>query len=226
MRAKILKLLGLPALTLAGAVMAQPQELSEHELGAIRGKYTVSGQDYYFGLLMQTRYIQPDGQVRQADMQVEISAASGMQVTVSDAVTATSESAQFELLGQQSGLQQRIQIAGSSNRAFNDMSLAEGTLTPLENGVVVAIGQQWVSSQGDVLFSTQTGQLGMQINLPSGAAVQGILNQSGNGQLLQSIDIHGGAQAISNLSDLRYAGIDIGTIPTGVLAQQLLGLNH
>ena len=226
MRSRMLKLLGLSALTLASAVMAQPQELSESELGAIRGKYTVSGQDYYFGLLMQTRYIQADGQVRQADMQVEISANAGMQISVSDSVNATADTPEFDLLGQQSGLQQRIQIAGSSNRAFNDMSLAEGTLTPLENGVVVAVGQQWVSSQGDVLFSTQAGQLGMQINLPTGVAVQGVLNQSGTGQLLQSIEIQGGAQAISNLSDLRYAGIDIGTLPTGVLAQQLLGLNH
>lgn len=226
MRAKMLKAMVWPGLILASAVMAQPRELSEEELGAIRGKYTVSGQDYYFGLLMQTRYIQTDGQIRQADMQVEISAAAGIQVSVSDAVQATSENAVFDTLGQQAGLQQRIQIAGNTNRAFNDLSLAEGTLSPLQNGVVVAVGQQWVSAQGDVLFSTQAGQLGMQISLPSGVAVQGVMNQDGTGQLLQSINIHGGAQGISNLSELRYAGIDVGTLPTSVLAQQLLGLNQ
>ncbi|MGI2258883.1 hypothetical protein [Shewanella sp. GXUN23E] len=226
MQTNVIKVVLLSGTLLAGNVLARLNELSEQQLGSIRGKYTVSGQDYYFGLLMQTRYLQADGQIGQANMQLEIHSAGLVQVTVAEAVTATDQSMDLNTLGQSAGLQQRIQIGGNANQGLNDLNLAAGQLAALPQGVEVAVGQQWVSSNGEVIYSTQPGQLGMQITLPGAVSVQGLVNTSGSGQLLQTIDLQGSGLGISNLTQLRYAGIDVGSLSGAVLAQQLLGLNY
>lgn len=211
---------------LSGSVLAATPELgpltkfkplSDNELAAMSGKYTVSGRDYYFGLQMQTRYLQNDGVMRQVLMQVELnmSASPSVVVRVGEPTTSTDEQLTLTTLGQESGLQQRIQIAGDRNRALNDLDLRQGRLSA--DGTEIGLGQTRTSTDEQITFSAVPGTLGYRVNLPSGQAEQGVLKQNGHGQLLQNIHIDGANHEVINQSLLRYDGI-----PTGPSRGQLL----
>ncbi|MDR8525195.1 hypothetical protein [Shewanella fidelis] len=196
--------------------------LHDSELAEMRGKYTENGQDFYFGLHMQTHYIDTQGAAQQVHMQVELAQVAGgptMRITVGDTVSNTNGAVNLSRHGQQGGLQQSIQIAGDFNRVDNQFDLAPGSLTPLVNGVEIVIGQTLVNSRGDVVYSTAEGQLGYQVAMPTGAFAQGVASQGGNGQLLQSIRVDGAFHQVSNHSLIRYNGISL-----GVKQRQLMGM--
>ncbi|WP_352260023.1 hypothetical protein, partial [Psychrobacter sp. TB55-MNA-CIBAN-0194] len=92
------------------------------------------GQDYYFGLQMQTQFIQDNGVQQQVGMQIEFSQVDNqpsVNITISDPNAISSNNGfQLDALGQTAGLQQRIQIAGSKNLAVNELDMAQGRLTP------------------------------------------------------------------------------------------------
>ncbi|MGS0825079.1 hypothetical protein ACVBIO_04635 [Shewanella sp. 0m-8] len=198
--------------------------LLDQELAELRGKYTQNGQDFYFGLHMQTHYINEQGVTQQVQMQVEMSNASSgpaMRITVADAVSSTGDSLDLSASGQQTGLQQRIQIAGDFNQVNNQLDFEPGSLNPLANGVEIVIGQSLVSSSGNVVYSTADGQLGYQVDMASASFGQGVSSQGGNGQLLQSITVNGTFHQISNRSLIRYQGIDLGVKERQILGQQV-----
>ncbi|GIU06679.1 MULTISPECIES: hypothetical protein [unclassified Shewanella] len=196
--------------------------LLDEELAELRGKYTENGQDFYFGLQMQTHYINEQGVPQQVQMQIEMSnAISGpaMRITVADSVTSTAESLELSASGQQTGLQQRIQISGDFNQVNNQLDFEPGSLDPLANGVEIVIGQSLVSSSGNVMYSTADGQLGYQVDMQSASFGQGVSSQGGNGQLLQSIRIDGAFHQVTNHSLIRYNGIEL-----GVKQRQIMGM--
>ena len=198
--------------------------LLDEELAELRGKYTENGQDFYFGLHMQTRYLNDQGVTQQVQMQVEMSnAANGpaMRITVADTVFSTAENFELSASGQQTGLQQRIQIAGDFNQVNNQLDFEQGNLNPLTNGIEIVIGQNLMSSNGHVVYSTSNGQLGYQVDMQSASFGQGVSSQGGNGQLLQSINIDGAFHQISNHSLIRYQGIGLGVKERQLLGQQV-----
>ncbi|MEI6860194.1 MAG: hypothetical protein V5788_10590 [Shewanella sp.] len=202
----------------------QKLALSDEMLATMRGKFTQSGQNYYFGLQMRTQYITAGGVLRQVQMQVELNLqgdAPTAKVTIDEPVTVSDKSSiSLTSFGQQSGLQQRIQIAGNSNNAINDMDIGEGRLLSL-SGPQLDVGQILLSSDEQVLFSTHAGGLGYRISLPGGGATQGIVNNNGNGQLIQSIDIGGAFHGVSNQVIIRYQGVDIGSYHNQVMTQKI-----
>ncbi|UJF21780.1 hypothetical protein [Shewanella sp. OMA3-2] len=224
-------------LAIVAPVMASPpslsvfqysQVLTDFELGSMKGKYTNNGQDYYFGLQMQTQFIQENGTQQQVGMQIEFAQVdnqSSVNITISDPnAMSGSNGFQLDALGQTSGLQQRIQIAGSENLAVNELDMGQGRLTPLIQGVNVAIGTTLVSNNGNTIFSTNANTVGYQVELPSGKASQGISYQNGNGQLVQSIFINGLSHGVINQSTLRYDGMPVGPIHSNILGRQISDL--
>ncbi|GIU48283.1 hypothetical protein TUM4438_29320 [Shewanella sairae] len=197
--------------------------LLDEELAELRGKYTESGQDFYFGLHMQTHYIDASGAAQQVQMQVEMSNASSgpaMRITVADALVSNGEGLTLSSGGQQSGLQQRIQIAGDFNRVNNQLDFEQGTHTPLVGGIEITIGQNLVSGSG-VMYSATEGQLGYQVGMSSASFGQAVSTQGGNGYLLQSIKVDGAFHQISNRSLIRYQGVDIGVKQRQIMGQQV-----
>ncbi|ACA88382.1 hypothetical protein [Shewanella woodyi] len=199
-------------------------ELPDEVLATMRGKYTQSGQDYYFGLQMRTQYLTAQGVSRQVQMQVELSLlgdSPAVVVSIEEPVTVSDgSSVSLTSLGQQTGLQQKIQIAGDQNRALNDMDIGEGRLQAL-GGAQFDIGQTLISGDGHVVFSTQPGGLGYQVSLPGGSATQGVVINNGNGQLIQSINIGGAFHGVSNQAMIRYQGVDIASQHNQLMAQHI-----
>ncbi|MGL4475383.1 MAG: hypothetical protein ACRCT7_13170, partial [Shewanella sp.] len=83
------------------------------------------------------------------------------------------------MYGQESGLQQRIQIAGENNSVGNDFRLGSGQLAPLAQGQTIALGQVLQSQDGQRLYSAVAGQFGMQVQLGQNQSQQMLLNQNG-----------------------------------------------
>ncbi|MBV7314082.1 hypothetical protein [Shewanella sp. NIFS-20-20] len=206
------------------AVFATAQSLSDIELGQQRGRYIVSGQAYYFGLLMQTHYLDHHGVTQQASMQLEINP-QGLTVTVAESQLVMGEYVEANLYGQASGLQQRIQIAGEDNHVINDFSLGSGQLAPLVGGQQVSLGQVLVSEDGQRQYSAVPGHFGIQLQLNNGQSQQMLLNHDGGRQLLQSTTVNGSHHQIINSSQLQFGGVHFGRLGTSILAQQLLGNN-
>ncbi|MBO1896363.1 hypothetical protein HNW13_011340 [Shewanella sp. BF02_Schw] len=224
-------------LTIAAPVMASSpsltvfqhsQVLTDFELESMKGKYTNNGQDYYFGLQMQTQFIQDNGVQQQVGMQIEFSQVDNqpsVNITISDPNAISSNNGfQLDALGQTAGLQQRIQIAGSKNLAVNELDMAQGRLTPLLQGINVAVGTTLVSNNGNTTFSANGNTVGYQVELASGRASQGISYQNGNGQLVQSIFIDGLSHGVINQSTLRYDGMPVGPIKSNILGRQISDL--
>ncbi len=194
--------------------------LSDSELAKLRGKYTASGQDFYFGLQMQTRYVDAQGSAQQVQMQVEM-ARSGMHITIGEPADNYDGGIVLSTVGQKSGLQQQIQIAGDFNQTNNRFDFEQGTLDTLQNGVEVTISNNLVNSSGDVVYSISSGVLGYQIQIGSAQATQGIASTAGSGQLLQAINVNGSFHQISNSTLIRYQGIDLGVNESQILGQQV-----
>ncbi|MFT6132520.1 MAG: hypothetical protein ACJAW2_001242 [Shewanella sp.] len=224
-------------LTIAAPVMASSpsltvfqhsQVLTDFELESMKGKYTNNGQDYYFGLQMQTQFIQDNGVQQQVGMQIEFSQVDNqpsVNITISDPNAISSNNGfQLDALGQTAGLQQRIQIAGSKNLAVNELDMAQGRLTPLLQGINIAVGTTLVSNNGNTTFSANGNTVGYQVELASGRASQGISYQNGNGQLVQSIFIDGLSHGVINQSTLRYDGMPVGPIESNILGRQISDL--
>ncbi|WP_434952922.1 hypothetical protein ACRWQL_07420 [Shewanella sp. HL-SH4] len=224
-------------LTIAAPVMASSPSLSvfqhsqiltDFELGIMKGKYANNGQDYYFGLQMQTHFIQDNGTQQQVGMQIEFAQVDNqpsISISISDPnVVDSQDGFQLDTLGQTAGLQQRIQIAGDENLAVNEFDMAQGRLTPLLQGIDVTVGTTLVSQNGGTTFSTNANTLGYQVELVSGQASQGISYQAGNGQLVQSISINGLSHGVINKSTLRYDGMPIGPVQSNILGRQISDL--
>ncbi|GGB54299.1 hypothetical protein K8B83_20510 [Shewanella inventionis] len=210
------------------SVFQQSQVLTDFELDSMKGKYTNNGQDYYFGLQMQTQFIQDNGVHQQVGMQIEISQVDNqplINITISDPNAVDSQQGiELDSLGQSAGLQQRIQIAGSENLAINELDMAQGRLTPLSHGINVSVGTTLVSQNGSTRFSANANSLGYQVELASGSATQGMSYQNGNGQLVQSIFIDGLSHGVINQSTLRYDGMPVGPIESTILGRQISDL--
>ncbi|QDE29965.1 MULTISPECIES: hypothetical protein [Shewanella] len=213
-----------PSLT----IFQHSQVLTDFELDSMKGKYINNGQDYYFGLQMQTQFIQDNGVQQQVGMQIEFAQVDNqpsVNITISDPnVVASQNSFQLDTLGQTAGLQQRIQIAGNENLAINELDMAQGRLAPLLNGINVAVGTTLVSNNGNTIFSANSNTVGYQVELASGRANQGISYQNGNGQLVQSIFIDGLSHGVINQSTLRYDGMPVGPIESNILGRQISDL--
>ncbi|MBB1319091.1 hypothetical protein H5123_15770 [Shewanella sp. SR43-4] len=213
-----------PSLT----VFQHSQVLTDFELESMKGKYTNNGQDYYFGLQMQTQFIQDNGVQQQVGMQIEFTQVNNqpsVNITISDPNAISSNNGfQLDALGQTAGLQQRIQIAGSENLAINELDMAQGRLTPLVQGINVTVGTTLVSNNGNTTFSANGNTVGYQVELASGRASQGISYQNGNGQLVQSIFIDGLSHGVINQSTLRYEGMPVGPIESNILGRQISDL--
>lgn len=203
------------------SVFSQHQPLSDTELAAMSGKYMVSGQEYYFGLQLQTTFLQSNGISRQVQMQVEVdvAAAPTVAVRVGEATSPTAGALQFTTLSQQSGLQQRIQVAGSQNYATNDLDMHQGRLTVA--GSAIPLGQTAISTDNSISFSAAPGALGYQVNLPAGLAEQGLIHSNSKGLLLQGVRIDGAHHNVINRASIRYDGISIGAIKSQLLQRQL-----
>jgi hypothetical protein len=232
-----MKLCMMLLLTVAAPVMASSpslsvfkhsQVLTDFELDSMKGKYINSGQDYYFGLQMQTKFIQDNGIQQQVGMQIEIAQVNNqpsISITISDPNAINSQNGfQLDTLGQTAGLQQRIQIAGDENLAVNEFDMGQGHLTPLLQGINVAVGTTLVSHNGSTTFSANANTIGYQVDLVSGNASQGISYQDGNGQLVQSIFINGLNHGVINQSTLRYDGMPVGPIESNILGRQISDL--
>jgi hypothetical protein len=210
------------------SVLQGSQILNDAELDAMKGKFTDNGQDYYFGLQMQTQFLQDNGIQDQVSMQVEFTQVNNQpSIIISVSETGqldTSPVVELDTLGQSVGLQQRIQIAGDTNLAVNDLTMSQGRLDPLANGVTLSLGTSLVSSNGTSVFSANTGSLGYQVNLASGQATQGVNYGQGNGRLLQSIAIEGINHGVINQSTIRYDGMSVGTLNTSLLGRQISDL--
>lgn len=210
------------------SVFTHSQVLTDFELDAMKGKYTNNGQDYYFGLQMQTQFIQDNGVQQQVGMQIEISQIDNrpfINITISDPDAVDSQNEfNIDSLGQSAGLQQRIQIAGNENLAVNELDMAQGRLASLPQGVSIALGTTLVSQNGDTTFSTNPNTMGYQIELASGKASQGLNYQDGNGQLVQSIFIDGLSHSVINQSTIRYDGMPVGPIQSNILGRQISDL--
>jgi hypothetical protein len=210
------------------SVLQGSKILNDVELDAMKGKFTDNGQDYYFGLQMQTQFIQDNGIQDQVSMQVEfirINDQPSIVINVSEAGQIdNSQVVELDALGQSVGLQQRIQIAGDTNLAVNDLSMSQGRLDSLPNGMALSLGTSLVSSNGTSVFSAQGGALGYQVNLASGQATQGVNYGQGNGQLLQSIAIEGINHGVINQSTIRYDGMSVGTLNSSLLGRQISDL--
>lgn len=213
-----------PSLT----VFQHSQVLTDFELESMKGKYTNNGQDYYFGLQMQTQFIQDNGVQQQVGMQIEFTQVNNqpsVNITISDPNAISSNNGfQLDALGQTAGLQQRIQIAGSENLAINELDMAQGRLTPLVQGINVTVGTTLVSNNGNTTFSANGNTVGYQVELASGRASQGISYKNGNGQLVQSIFIDGLSHGVINQSTLRYEGMPVGPIESNILGRQISDL--
>ncbi|MGL5392770.1 MAG: hypothetical protein ACRDA8_15575 [Shewanella sp.] len=207
-------------------LMANSLPLTDAELGQQRGRYIVSGQAYYFGLLMQIQYLDNAGVAQQASMQVEINP-QGVTMTVADQGVTPGKANPItsELYGQVSGLQQRIQVAGEDNKVMNDFVFAQGQLAPLAGGQQITLGQVLVSQDGQRLYSAMPGQFGVQVQLDNGQSQQMLVSQNGSRQLLQAVDISGSQYQMLNLSQLQFEGVNFGKLTNSILAQQLLN-NH
>ncbi len=70
----------LASIGLASTGLESKVPLSDTELAQLRGKYTKSGQDFYFGLQMQTRYVDAQGMAQQVQMQFEFAVVSHFSV--------------------------------------------------------------------------------------------------------------------------------------------------
>ncbi|MFT5879739.1 MAG: hypothetical protein ACI86X_000859 [Moritella sp.] len=203
------------------SIFAQHQPLSDSELAAMSGKYTVSGQEYYFGLQLQTTFLQSNGISRHVQMQVEldVSTSPTVAVRVGERATPTAEPLQFTTLNQHSGLQQRIQVAGSQNYATNDLDMQQGRLTAAGNAI--PLGQTAISTDNSISFSAVPGGLGYQVSLPAGLAEQGLIHSNNKGLLLQGVRIDGANHNVINRASIRYDGVSLGSIKSQILQRQL-----
>ncbi|MBB1322959.1 MULTISPECIES: hypothetical protein [Shewanella] len=232
MKLSMMLLLAIAAPVMASSpslmVFQHSQVLTDFELESMKGKYTNNGQDYYFGLQMQTQFIQDNGVQQQVGMQIEFTQVNNqpsVNITISDPNAISSNNGfQLDALGQTAGLQQRIQIAGSENLAINELDMAQGRLTPLVQGINVTVGTTLVSNNGNTTFSANGNTVGYQVELASGRASQGISYQNGNGQLVQSIFIDGLSHGVINQSTLRYEGMPVGPIESNILGRQISDL--
>ncbi|AZG72046.1 hypothetical protein [Shewanella livingstonensis] len=210
------------------SVFQHSQILTDFELESMKGKYTNNGQDYYFGLQMQTQFIQDNGTQQQVGMQIEFAQVDNqplISITISDPNVIDSQNGfQLDTLGQAAGLQQRIQIAGDENLAVNEFDMAQGRLTPMLQGINIAVGTTLVSDNSNTTFSANANTIGYQVQLASGKASQGISYQDGNGQLVQSIFINGLSHGVINQSTIRYDGMPVGPIQSNILGRQISDL--
>ena len=209
-----------PSETFAGK-----QPLSDDELSELRGKYTTKQQDFYFGLQLQTHYIDNHHQVtQQVQMQIELSADSDMRVSVADNLYSTTNKPITTTHGQEKGLQQRIQIAGDNNQVKNHFDVKQGRLSPMENSTSIESNRDLSNDDGSVIYTRQDGQIGYQASIDGATFSQGIMTQKNSKILLQSTAVKGSNHRIVNQALIRYQGITTQNKEQRILKSQLRAL--
>ncbi len=203
---------------------AGKQPLSDDELSQLRGKYTAKQQDFYFGLQLQTRYIDNHQVTQQVQMQIELSADSGMKVSVDDNLYPTTNKPLTTTHGQSKGLQQRIQIAGDNNQVKNRFDMKQGRLTPMKNAVSIEPGGHLSNDEGNVIYTRQDGKIGYQASIAGATFSQGIMTQKNSKILLQSTAIKGSHHRIVNQALIRHQGITAQNKEQRILKSQLRAL--
>ncbi|PBJ84227.1 hypothetical protein CMZ84_07290 [Lysobacteraceae bacterium NML93-0399] len=180
----------------ADARRAGLQEISDAELGAMRGRYIVGdNQVAWFGVTMVSNWMTAAGQTVQGALQLGFDLRGGTpQVSFAPSVTITGEA-----IGQTAGgsgmvdgsgltnvggLVQGVQVAGDGNRARNGLSLR------LRDGEVPAAG-----AQGPMVAETTVGDAHARAALDAGGA-RILLQVAGQGAAEQWIDAQSIGQSI------------------------------
>ncbi len=119
---------------LAGALVgAMPaaaldiEELSDGELSQLRGKYVASGGVVYFGIAMNTTWINQSGQQYQSTLNLGLNRAGQLQAKLESTLSLyTSDGGQQRqpLAHDGSGVSQVIVLTGNGNKIGNDLTLA------------------------------------------------------------------------------------------------------
>lgn len=228
-------------------ILSQITEISDADLGQMRGKYVAPGQVMYFGVEMVTQWIAASGELISASGNLEVNlAGSNPQVGFRPIITVeqyapTADSTNYgsEVVSGGAGLQnvngvvQNIQVAGVSNGISNNVGLnvkfsssappSDSSLKDKSPNISAITPNGSIASVG----LTQSG-LRVSVAVPNqGQALQQIRNGSNGGQLLQSVQLAGNLNQIQNMIHLsvQFNALDNGLQgQTGQMLQALRSL--
>lgn len=216
---------GMLAAALPGMAQETPRpahgltELSDAELGAMRGRYTVGvDQVAWFGVTMVSRWVTQAGQLQarvhmgvdvRDPRQPQVTFQPHVSITAADAPLPPASSGQRTVdaagLANVNGMVQSVQVAGDGNVAANQADvrvrrLAAGEAPPA-GGVQALSAQQSVDGmQATATLDGQAARVLLQID--GQGAVQQWIGTSGMGQ---SIQLAADGQAASNWMELDVA---------------------
>ncbi|WP_313643270.1 hypothetical protein [Stenotrophomonas sp.] len=212
-------------------------EIPDEELGQMRGRYTVGGNEVaWFGVTMISTWQAANGQSLQGALQIGMDFRDGGSPKVSFAPSVTVTAANAPLpdvsgrsingagLDNVAGLSQSVQIAGDGNRASNVLQLNvrnDGVVPSQAGGAGNSSAQQGAAS-AVATFDGSSARLQLQVQ--GQGAVQQWLR---NGAMGQSIQLLGDGQVAQNLVQIDLVKQSlVGNLPLSQNVAQAITLNR
>lgn len=199
------------------SAFANARELSDAELGGMRGRFVSNGTILYFSFSMSSNWRTSAGETlhAQADLNADVSgsqptitfqpsvtvvSAEDIQTTQQSGNTGTTISNNAE--GNGTGVSQVIQVGGDGNLAANRFEMEVSTRRPGNNTNSAGNGQTTMTtaSGAQLTVQNQPGLLGISIDMADqGRITQQILANRG---LHQSVQLKSNLQQVTNVTRL------------------------
>ncbi len=185
------------------------QEVSDADLGHMRGKFAANNQVMYFGVEMVSQWQTPTGSFVTAGANLDIDFSSGSPtvhyaptVTIVQGQATTDPASNTSVSGggglaNISGVSQSIQVAGRTNNIRNDINMQVDEFSGSQGGYIAT------ATQGSAGSISQTGSDGTVATVTLGHNSIGLnVDVPGQGQVLQQIRDQGLMQAVRIGGDL------------------------
>lgn len=206
-------------------------EISDADLGHMRGKFVAAGQVMYFGVEMVTQWLTASGQLISASGNLQVNVAgSTPQVSFKPSITVdqgapTNQTAIQGVstasggggLQNVNGVVQSIQVAGAANGVANSIGMNVRVSSALPDNQLQSgpLSASIITPNGS-LASVSLGAGGMQVSVAvpdQGQAIQQIRNAGGSvgGQVLQSVQLGGNLNQIHNMIQLNVQMSNLGS---------------
>ncbi len=212
-------------------------EIPDEELGQMRGRYTVGGNEVaWFGVTMISTWQAANGQSLQGALQIGMDFRNGgsPKVSFTPSVTVTAANAPLPDVSGRSingagldnvaGLSQSVQIAGDGNRASNvlQLNVRNDGVVPSQGGVAGNSSAQQGAASAVASFDGSSARLQLQVQ--GQGAVQQWLR---NGAMGQSIQLLGDGQVAQNLVQIDLVKQSlVGNLPLSQNVAQAITLNR
>jgi len=213
-------------------------EIPDEELGQMRGRYTVGGNEVaWFGVTMISTWQAASGQTLQGALRIGMDFRNGgsPKVSFTPSVTVTAANAPLpdntgrsidgSGLDNVAGLSQSVQIAGDGNRASNVLHLNvrnDGVVPLHEGGGTGSASAQQGAASAVASFDGNSARLQLQVQ--GQGAVQQWMRSGGMGQ---SIQLLGDGQVAQNLVQIDLVKQSlVGNLPLSQNVAQAIALNR